>query len=186
MATSNQPNDDALVELAENLGLPHFRGSEEDVLGRFVGAAEQYEAEEIVRVCADNPFVDPGEIDRLVTEYQQKPCDYACNHLDRLGSGYADGFGAEILSNSLLQQIAKFAKELKYREHCTLYLWDHADSYKLYPIQAPPELAYPEMRFDIDTPQDLQNLRKYVEKNITLDSTAGGIIQISKDFFYRK
>ena len=178
LATSDQPKDDALVELAENLGFAHFRGSEEDVLGRFVGAAEQYEAEEIVRVCADNPFVDPGEIDRLVTEYQQNPCDYACNHLDRLGSGYADGFGAEILSNSLLQQIAKFAKELKYREHCTLYLWDHADSYTLYPIQAPPELAFQNLRFDVDTKNDLEILNKVIVKKICLNSSAKQIIQL--------
>ena len=180
LATSDQPKDDALVELAENLGFAHFRGSEEDVLGRFVGAAEQYEAEEIVRVCADNPFVDPGEIDRLVTEYQQNPCDYACNHLDRLGSGYADGFGAEILSNQLLQQIAKLSMEPKHREHVTLYLWDHAKQFTLYSIQAPPELAYPDIRFDLDEKKDLENLKEITKEGVMLASPAAEILNISR------
>ena len=52
----------------------------------------------------DNPFVDPGELDKLVIEFRTHPCDYACNHQDRLGSRYADGFGAEIFSNYLMNE----------------------------------------------------------------------------------
>ena len=180
LATSDRSLDDSLVELANRLGIEVFRGSESDVLGRFAAAAEHYHAEAVLRICADNPFVDPDELDRLVREFSENFCDYACNHQDRLGSQYADGFGAEILSNQLLQQIDKVSKEPKHREHVTLYLWDHAEQFTLHSIQAPPELAYPDMRFDIDTPQDLQKLRKYMERNITLDSTAEGIIQLSK------
>ena len=180
LATSDRPIDDPLVKLATHLGIEVFRGSEADVLGRFAAAAEHYQAETVLRICADNPFVDPDELDRLVREFSDNSCDYACNHQDRLGSRYADGFGAEILSNKLLQRVAQVSKEPKHREHVTLYLWDHAEQFTLHSIQAPPELAYPDMRFDIDTPQDLQKLRKYMERNITLDSTAEGIIQLSK------
>ncbi len=180
LATSDQPKDDVLVKLAEKLGFAHFRGNEDDVLGRFAAAATYYKADEIVRVCADNPFVDPGEIDRLVTEYQNNHCHYACNHLDRLGSRYADGFGAEILSNSLLQQVSDLAQEPKHREHCTLYLWDHAERFQLYSIPAPAKLAFPQMRFDVDTNKDLYRLNELVAQGINLNSSAERIIFINK------
>ena len=122
----------------------------------------------MLRICADNPFVDPDELDRLVQEFNENSCDYACNHQDRLGSRYADGFGAEILSNHLLQQITQVAKEPKHREHVTLYLWDHADQFTLHSIHAPPKLAYPDMRFDVDTPFDLIQLCTLLSNGVNL------------------
>ena len=64
-----------------------------------------YNADTVARICADNPFIDPKEIDRLVLSFRSNACDYACNHQDRLNSEYADGFGAEILSNDLFQKV---------------------------------------------------------------------------------
>ena len=112
LATSDQTMDDPLVELAERLEFSVFRGSESDVLGRFAAAAKHHEAEAVLRICADNPFVDPGELDRLVSEFRSQSCDYACNHQDRLGSSYSDCFGAEILSNNLLQKIEKVSTNI--------------------------------------------------------------------------
>ena len=66
LATSDQPGDDALAPVAEALGVPVFRGDEQDVLRRFCGAVERYPAEAVVRICGDNPLVDPAEVDRLV------------------------------------------------------------------------------------------------------------------------
>ena len=178
LATSDRSIDDALVELANCLGIEVFRGSESDVLGRFAAAAEHYHAETVLRICADNPFVDPDELDRLVLEFSDNSCDYACNHQDRLGSRYADGLGAEILSNQLLQRVAQVSKEPKHREHVTLYLWDHAEQFTLHSIQAPPELAYPEMRFDIDETEDIQFLIKLVENGVQIESSAQQIVRL--------
>ncbi len=180
LATTDRSIDDPLVELAKHLGTGVFRGSETDVLGRFAAAAVHYRAEIVLRICADNPFVDPDELDRLVQEFNENSCDYACNHQDRLGSRYADGFGAEILSNQLLQQIAKLSSEPKHREHVTLYLWDHAKQFTLYSIQAPPELAYPDMRFDLDEKKDLENLKEITKEGVMLASPAAEILNISR------
>ena len=179
LATTTYPHDDPLVELAEKCGVRVFRGEEADVLGRFVAAAEVFEAEWVVRVCADNPFVDPGEIDRLIDFFNDNHCDYACNHLDRLGSGYADGFGAEIIGADLLRQVAAKATEAKHREHVTLYLWDHAVEYKLTAVPAPCELAYPELHFDVDVPTDLARLEKLIATgvNMGMEMSAATIIQ---------
>ena len=180
LATSEKALDNPLVEQAELLGVSVFRGSESDVLGRFANAATHYHAETVLRICADNPFVDPGELERLIIEFKSQPCDYACNHQDRLGSSYADGFGAEIFSNDLLQKIAKISKDSRHREHVTLYIWDHAHRFQLYCLQAPPELAFPEMKFDVDTHSDLIRLNDLVSKGVKINSAAAKIIDHQK------
>jgi spore coat polysaccharide biosynthesis protein SpsF len=180
LATSDLPQDDPLVELARRRGLNVFRGSDADVLGRIASAAVIAEAETVIRVCADNPFIDAAEIDRLVRHYNGNFCDYACNHQDRLGSGYADGFGAEILSNALLQHLASSVAEVRYREHATLYLWENQDQFILQAVEAPKELAFPELRFDVDSPQDLNKLEQLTDAGVGIDSTAVEIVSIAK------
>jgi len=180
LATSDRDSDDALAELATNLGIAVFRGSEADVLGRFVGAASMAGADNVVRICADNPFIDPAEVDRLARYFAENPCDYACNHQDRLGSNYADGFGAEILSAALLEKIAAHALEVRHREHVTLSLWDHASEYTLTAVAAPAELAFPELRFDVDTPDDLANLEVLVRAGVAIETPARDIIRIAR------
>ena len=96
LATTDHVRDEPLVKLAEQLGVTAYRGSELNVLKRFVRAAALAKATDVVRVCADNPFIDPCEIDRLVLYFFNREFDYVCNHQDRLGSEYADGIGAEI------------------------------------------------------------------------------------------
>ena len=141
-----------------------YRGSETDVLGRIRDAARSVDATAVVRICADNPFIDPAEIDRIIQFYIDASPDYAFNHLDKMGNGYADGFGAEILSMDLLERLAENASELSQREHLTQAVWDCADDIDIRTIAAPQNLAYSEMRFDIDTPTDLERLEHMAEQ----------------------
>jgi aminopeptidase-like protein/spore coat polysaccharide biosynthesis protein SpsF (cytidylyltransferase family) len=180
LATSDREKDDPLVDLAVRLGVQVYRGSESDVLARFVGAATMSNADNVVRICADNPFIDPGEVDRLVNFFVAHQCDYAFNHQDRLGSGYADGFGAEICSADLLQKIAVRAKEPRHREHATLFLWDHASEYKLLTVAAPTELAFPELRFDVDTQDDLAKLDALVKVGVDINTPAHDIVRVAQ------
>ncbi len=179
LATSENKRDSLLGDKAQTLGSNVFYGSETDVLKRLATAATFYNADTVVRICADNPFIDPKEIDRLVLSFRSNACDYACNHQDRLNSEYADGFGAEILSNDLFQKVNSLATSSDHREHATLYLWDNPDEFRVYSLPAPSELAYPSMKFDIDTPEDLENLGDLVSRGVSLKSTASEIIQIA-------
>ena len=180
LATSDCDRDDDLAELAISLGITVFRGSEEDVLGRFFGAASMAGADNVIRVCADNPFVDPVEVDRLVSYFVENPCDYACNHQDRLGNGYADGFGAEIFSLSLLARLAGIVNEPRYREHVTLYLWDHQAEFHIKAVTPPMELKHPTMRFDVDRPEDLVVLAKLIDEGVMIDTSAIRIIKMAQ------
>jgi putative transferase (TIGR04331 family) len=179
LATSSLSQDDELVKIASQMGIEAFRGSETNVLERYSLAASKYKADIIVRVCADNPFIDPNEIERLIIHFKKNQYDYACNHQDRLGSRYADGFGAEIFSNALLQEIGEIAEEPRYREHVTIFIWENIHLYTISALRAPVELAYPALRFDVDTKQDLFYLQQLVNRGVSINSSAAKIVEIA-------
>jgi len=76
VVTNDSPENTFVLELVP-LDVPVFVGRQPDALGRFAAAMQQYPAESAVRVRAENPFIDPGLIDRLVTTALEHPeCDY--------------------------------------------------------------------------------------------------------------
>jgi spore coat polysaccharide biosynthesis protein SpsF (cytidylyltransferase family) len=176
LATSVNSIDDDLVLLASKIKIPVFRGSENDVLGRFAKTAKAHNAKTIIRICGDNPFVDPGVIDSLVEFYFNSGCEYACNHQDKLDSGFPDGFGAEVFSADLLLRLDELVKDQKYREHVTLYLWDNLNEFNIRVPKAPKEISFPNLKFDVDLPKDLHYLQKLIIQNICIESSAKEIV----------
>src|SRR2546430_17033111 len=77
VATTTNPRDNVIIEECERRGIPNFRGSESDVLSRYVSAARACAADVVVRVTADNPFTDPDSIDRVVDAIASGNADYA-------------------------------------------------------------------------------------------------------------
>lgn len=179
LATTTQAEDNRLVEYAKEKGLNVFRGSESDVLGRIWKAAQPLKVDAVVRVCADNPFIDGREIDRLVKFFEKNDPDYAFNHLDRMDNGYADGFGAEMISISLLGKLADCVTSVEEREHLTHAVWNRADELDIRTISAPIELRHPDREFDVDTPEDLKELEQ-VAKLVGIDGSAEAFIRNSE------
>ena len=76
-------------------------------MDRFYKAALKYKVDNIIRICADNPFIDHIQIDDLIN-FHNSNCDYCSNNQDYMNSGYPDGFGAEeILSFNALKKVKK-------------------------------------------------------------------------------
>ena len=91
LATSNNEENKKLVNLARKCKIEYFVdtiGSEDDVLGRFIRAGEFFKAQTIIRVCADNPLIDPAFIDDLVKKFKYKTIDYMCNHIPNQNSEF--------------------------------------------------------------------------------------------------
>jgi spore coat polysaccharide biosynthesis protein SpsF len=189
LATTTLPRDDALVNLAEELQVSVWRGSEENVLSRFIEAGRDAQADVFVRVCADNPFVAPEEIDRLIDFYQaslEQGEDlerlYAFNHIPAMNNRYPDGLGAEILALPLLEQIAQQTESDYDREHVTVYLWKHPEDYNIRPVPAPLEIAYPQVKMDVDTHEDLNCLRQLCAR-LSLKSSAVEVVRAYLEHF---
>lgn len=81
VATTDKPGDEAIEALAKSLGVGCFRGSEDDVLGRVLGAAQSAGADVICEITGDCPLLDWRVVDRGIAEFFAAPLDYACNCL---------------------------------------------------------------------------------------------------------
>ncbi|MBB55352.1 MAG: hypothetical protein CMF67_13355 [Magnetovibrio sp.] len=162
LTTSEAERDDPLIGVAKDLGLNTFRFEHEgDVLGRFCGAAKAAGAATVLRVCADNPVVDPEFIDHAVCSFSESEADYAFNHIPRLDNGYPDGLGAEVMCADLLYEIDGLATSEFHREAATSYIWDNLDRYSVLAVDCPAEwhTLGDDIRLDVDWPGDLDRMR---------------------------
>ena len=184
LATTDQWEDEVLVDLAKTHAVEAFRGSSEDVLERFCFASRQVRANTIVRICADNPLVDPLEIDRAVLEYRFHNPDYSFNHIPRLDCKYPNGLGAEVFSEDLLEMLNRKAKTQFNREHVTSYIWENRHEFVIRAVPCPKELkisCYESVKLDIDVPEDLERLQWLCE-GLDLSVSGSRILQKWRKF----
>src|ERR1035437_337143 len=84
VATSTMAGDDIVADLADSLGSLVVRGSEEDVLSRFIAALDAHPADAVVRLTADCPLLDPTLIDAVAGAWSAAPIhDYVSTVLVR-------------------------------------------------------------------------------------------------------
>lgn len=165
VATTNDPQDNALVELLSKLGTPYFRGSEDDVLDRFWQCAKAYDADLVVRVTADDPLKDPVIIERALDEFHARTgVDYVSNTITPT---YPEGLDIEVFSFAALDRAAKEANLPSEREHVTPYIWKNTDKFSVYCFGMQPDLS--DWRWTVDKPEDLlfvRTLLSYFNDNI--------------------
>jgi len=157
LATSTNTNCDPLVEIANSLGILVVRGSETNVLSRFEDAIRAYNPDAIVRICADNPLIDPEEIDKLVNYFEMNHFDYSTNNMYECG--LPDGLGCEIVLSDVLLKTTSNVLDNQYREHVTKYITDHQDDFHIGLLKAEEELWYPDLKLDIDSAEDLERMK---------------------------
>ena len=181
LATSNKTENKKLVNLAKKCNIDFFidtESNENDVLGRFIRAAKYFKSETIIRVCADNPLVDPNFIDDLIKNFRYEKIDYMCNHIPKLNSDYPDGFGAEIFNLNVLEKINKLTNKKKYLEHVTLYLHDNLKKFKVKFLTPKDHQKFPSLKFDVDTVQDFKEIESFVKaKKVNFETDYKEIIQ---------
>lgn len=159
VATTTEERDDPIEKLAISCGLGCYRGSENDVLGRYLETAEAFEADVIIRVCADNPLTDPGEVDKLVRHHLKTGADYSFNN-EPHPKGLPDGAGAEALSMGTLKKVNRLATSALHREHVTLFILENPDLFHIERLDADPELRRPDIKLDVDYAEDLEFIRR--------------------------
>ena len=157
VATSTNSENDQLVEIVENAGGTIFRGSEDDVLKRYVDAAEQFEGEYIIRVTGDCPLISAEVIDTLIDKFLEAKVDYM--RVD-VPNTFARGFDAEIFTKEALIKAHKEATEARYREHVTLYMYEHPEEFTIEKMEAEESWNRPNYRLCVDTKEDFEVVEK--------------------------
>ena len=161
VATTIDPGDDVIRACAEELGVPCFSGSPEDVMDRTLRAAHTVGAATIVTVTGDCPLVDPAVVDKVVGAYLERQPDYASNRL--FGYKYPIGLDVEAYTVESLERVEKIALEPRDREHVTLYYYEHPDEFDLLGIEPEEHQRRPTLRLTADTAADLELIRAVYE-----------------------
>lgn len=158
VATSNLPQDDLVEEWCKKNGISNFRGSEEDVLARYIGAAKEYEPDYVIRVTADCPFVDYELGSQLVESLQRSPSDFV-----KIAGKLPRGLAVELFSYKSLQYLHENGHENRHREHVTYYAYEHEGEFSWTTVEAPAEICEPGLRITLDTDEDYELCKKVAE-----------------------
>ena len=156
LATSTNPENDAIADLGRGVGARVFRGDEDDVLKRHVDAARAFEADHLVRVTGDNPLTDVGTMDALIRTHHQQGADYTYVP----GEALLMGILSEVISREALER-SWLKGEPKHRsELVTLYIKEHPAEFKIAMLDLDPSLLRPGYRLTVDHPEDVRLQRE--------------------------
>jgi spore coat polysaccharide biosynthesis protein SpsF len=154
--TTRRKEDDAIVAECERLGVPFYRGPEEDVLARFYEAAGIFRPDIVIRATADNPLIEIGSIERIVTALRSSDLDY-CMEKD-----LPYGAATEAMTVAALARTHAAAREPRHREHVTLYIKEHPDEFRVLLPDPPMAVRRPDFRVTVDTPEDFAAMERLI------------------------
>lgn len=161
LAIPNTTENRVLSEIAYELGVSVFAGSEDDLVDRYYQAAEKFDARYVVRIPADNPAPQSSEIDKIIEHHVKlKTAGFSSNLAEVFGSRYPDGIGAEIFDFELLEETWKNQNDPKKREHVHLNFFDYGTQIPVdsrwcpvSTVKCPEEFARPDVILDVNTLQ---------------------------------
>jgi spore coat polysaccharide biosynthesis protein SpsF len=175
IATTISPTDEPIVAEAARLGVSCWRGSEQDVLDRYFGAAQATGAEVIVRVTSDCPLFDGALLDDLLAAFQAiRRLDYLSNVQVRC---YPRGLDAEIFTFAALTRAHREATQPHEREHVTPYFYQHPELFRLHSFEGREDWSA--HRWTLDTPEDWQFVEA-VYAALGADFTTADVLKLLK------
>jgi len=160
IATTNNKIDDPIARLANKLQVHCFRGSEENVLSRVLGAARAYPTDIIVQTTGDCPLIDPKVISKVIETYFSEKVDYCSNVIERT---YPIGMDVQVFSKSILEHVEQQTCDPEDLEHVSCYIYKNPQIYSLMNVAAEQSLFSPKLRLTLDTQEDLKLIIKIYE-----------------------
>lgn len=175
VATTVDPRDDAVADLARTEGAEVFRGSEADVLDRYARAAEKAQADLVVRITSDCPLVDPGLLDEMLARRaalaaETGEIDHYSNVVHRT---YPRGYDVEIVPAARLAEQARSAADPRAREHVTWGIWSASDRYRVVSHVQPNGRDDSALRLTVDVEADFDLISRILGELGPAAETAG-------------
>lgn len=178
ICTSTNIHDNNIEQFCVKNKISCYRGEENNVLKRFTDAAIFYKAKTIIRICADNPFLDVQFLKELIQYYKENPnADYwsfkNSQQIPVIKTHY--GFFSEIVTIEALDKVLFSTKNPLYLEHVTNYIYINSTfktKLKLLPDFLKDRI---DLRFTIDDSQDFELMKAlyvyYIKNNCKLELT---------------
>lgn len=152
IASTADPQNDALADFAAREGLPiHRHPLEDDIAGRLSGVVRELDATAILKVNGDCPLVDPEVLARLLDRYLSEPgLDYVSNKSIKT---YPMGLSAEVIAAHPLLWCDENLSAATDREYVADWIRNHTDRFAVASIENERDLS--EHGWMVDTPEDL-------------------------------
>lgn len=160
IATSDLKKDDDIEIFCKKNNVNCFRGSEDNVLQRYFLCARQNTFDHIVRLTADNPFLDIEELDNLILLHVNSKADYS-----RSFASLPKGVGSEIFRYEALEISYKLGTKHNHKEHVNEYIEENEEKFIISELDISKEKKYPEISLTVDTPYDYEKACYIVEKS---------------------
>jgi spore coat polysaccharide biosynthesis protein SpsF (cytidylyltransferase family) len=158
VATTDLERDDPVAELTLESGAGLTRGSEDDVLSRYVQAAREHAADVIVRITADCPLTDPAVVDAVIRTRADIDADYASNVEPPT---FPEGFDCEVFTAECLRRVDGEATLAYEREHVTVRVRERLGEFRTAHLAHDPDLSW--MRLTVDVPADLARVARLLD-----------------------
>lgn len=165
IATTDEEGAKYIVEVADKVGVEYYKGSVDDVLERFYGAAASEKPDYVIRLTSDCPLIDPSVIDELVNYAITHDYDYVRTD----ASSFPDGLDTEVMKFSALEKAFNEAQLKSEREHVTPYVWkngtaDGGTLFKSYKYPNPlGDFNANDFRITIDEPEDFEVIKVLID-----------------------
>jgi spore coat polysaccharide biosynthesis protein SpsF len=160
LATTVNKTDNELEEFAKKIGIDCYRGSENDVMNRVIGAAESVGADVIVEITGDCPIIDPQIVEQTIRIFNANESDYVNNGHIR---SYPDGMDTQVFRLETLKRSALMTDDPLDHEHVTLHIRNHPEIFSQLNLVSPPETHWPELGLTLDEVSDYELLKKIIE-----------------------
>jgi len=164
LAIADTPSKESFKQYAREQDLEYVIGSEENVLGRLVQTARAGDADIVVRVTTENPYIYTENIDELISIHRQHNC-----HLT-LTEDLPLGTTVEVVSRGALEKAQEHGDDRHRSELCTLFIVENAESFEIKTVEPPTDLRRPDIRLTVDNPEDLVVVRE-IWKNLADGTT---------------
>jgi spore coat polysaccharide biosynthesis protein SpsF (cytidylyltransferase family) len=155
LATPDTPEDEALQQVGREAGADVFAGAEEDVLDRLYQAAKANEADLIVHVGGDCPFVDPDLVARALAIQRETGVDYVSNLTPMT---YPGGLDIDAITFEALERAWKRAKIRTVRKHPLAYFHQNREEFTIENFENDENLS--RLRWTLDYDEDLAFVRE--------------------------
>lgn len=162
VATTTNPEDDAIEKFCSEHNIDVCRGSDWDVLSRFYETACKFGSkagDNIIRICCDNPIHSHKVVDFVVAQFLKYGVDYFSNS-NQEPDFLEDGFDVEVTTFDALKIAHENAQLLSEREHVMPYIKNCGR----FSIGWRKSNAGYTFKFSVDTEKDLTAARTIFEE----------------------
>jgi spore coat polysaccharide biosynthesis protein SpsF (cytidylyltransferase family) len=179
LATSDRPIDDPLAEIADQEGVLIYRGSVDDVAGRFLNAMRHFDLDGALRLNGDSPLNRPALLSQAVAIFREGGVDLVSNVPERT---FPFGVSAEIIGRRAMELAYARMSDSNDREHVTSFFYRNPDLINIHPIRA----EKPEFRgvnLALDQPLDVERISWIIRKvDDPLTAPLEQLTHLARDF----